>query len=431
MAAGVAVVEVEGGRLYEAVRRVFDLTVPGGELVKSSGEVYVKPNGVDFRPYSFTAPEVLEAVIRYFYDEADADRVYVMENSTQGNITRVVFAFTGYEEVCRRTGAKPLYLDEQPQEEVELPHFEEPVRLPRVVMEKLVRQRESYTYVNLPKLKTHSMAVVSLGVKNQLGLMAHRDRRLHHNNRLHQRLADLLSVVRPDYTLIDGLYAIAHGHYPLKAFLDRQVHPMNLLIGGSDALAVDVVGARVLGYRLEEVQHLRLASEQGLGRGDLNRIRVAGVDLSRFTQRLPYQLVDQFPEDVVILRGREQLCPEGCELNVLMVLQMLAYDHGGRGGFTILMGRGFDEEQLDSIDTPVFIAGDCAIAETRERLVQRLGRKRVHLSPTCNSLADTVSALGKLMGVKTLDLVPSRRKAVLRLLQAKLHRSTALTPKLF
>ncbi|MCD4739426.1 MAG: hypothetical protein K8R89_09255 [Anaerolineae bacterium] len=45
--------------------------------------------------------------------------------------------------------------------------------------------------------------------------------------------------------------------------------PMTLLIGGPDTLAVDVIGARVLGYALEEVAHLRQCAEWGLGESDL------------------------------------------------------------------------------------------------------------------------------------------------------------------
>lgn len=35
-----------------------------------------------------------------------------MENSTQCNFTRLVFEITGYADICRKTGARPIYLDE-------------------------------------------------------------------------------------------------------------------------------------------------------------------------------------------------------------------------------------------------------------------------------------------------------------------------------
>jgi hypothetical protein len=114
-----------------------------------------------------------------------------------------------------------------------------------------------------------------------------------------------------------------------------------------------------------------------------------------------------------------------------MVLQMLYYDYGGKGGFTIVMGKGFDQKELESITGKVLIAGDCAIDETKDFLVMQLGKKNVFTSPTCNRLAATTSALCKLMGISVLDLVPSKLIAVKSLLLGKLHGSKALVPDLF
>ena len=82
-----------------------------GPILKSSKEVYIKVNGIDFKKHVFTSLEVLEAVILYL-NKMNA-KVFVMENSTQANMTRIVFAINGYKEVCERTGAKIIYLDEE------------------------------------------------------------------------------------------------------------------------------------------------------------------------------------------------------------------------------------------------------------------------------------------------------------------------------
>ncbi len=255
-------IENIGDDLGAAVARIFERTIPGSDLIKSSGEVYLKPNGSDFKPYCYTDPDVVEATIRYFYD-AGATQVFLMENSTQGNMTRVVFEFTGYRDICRRTGAKPIYLDEQPSEAVALPHFEDSVEFPKLVMEKFVRRRDQHTYVSLPKLKTHSMSTITLGIKNQMAFPRHADRGRHHNHELHRWLADFFAVVKPDYTLIDGVHAVFNGHYPLGTFLEDSIEKLDILIGGADTVATDTVGAKVLGYDIDEVKHLALARDDG------------------------------------------------------------------------------------------------------------------------------------------------------------------------
>jgi uncharacterized protein (DUF362 family) len=353
-----------------------------------------------------------------------------MENSTQANMTRLVFEFTGYNQICKKLGVKPIFLDEEPVEMVKLPHFDDPIEFPRLVIEKFMNEPELHTYISLPKLKTHSMSTVTLGIKNQMAFPSHRDRGYHHGDELHRLLADFYAIVRPDYTLIDGTQAVFNGHYPLRTFLSESLDSLDILIGGTDTLATDIVGAKVLGYDIEEVKHLTLVREGGRGEGNLNQIEVEG-DLSRFTKKYPCDIFDKMPDDVLIIRGKKKLCSEGCDLNVRMVLQMLYYDYGGKGGFTIVMGKGFDSEELAAITGKVLIAGDCAIEETKDFLIARLGKNNVFSSPTCNRLASTTSALCKLMGVGILDLVPSKLTAIKSLVQGKLHGSKALVPDLF
>jgi uncharacterized protein (DUF362 family) len=134
-------------------------------------------------------------------------------------------------------------------------------RISRRLHDEIVN-RGNNTYLSLPKLKTHSMAPVTLGVKNQQAFPVDADRmKQHSHGTLHRRLAALYALTRPDFCIIEGLTATAHGHFAPTALLDECLVPMNVLIGGPDTLAVDVVGAKVLGYDLLEVEHLRLCAE--------------------------------------------------------------------------------------------------------------------------------------------------------------------------
>jgi len=260
-------------------------------IPRDGGTVYVKPNGVHFAPHTFTDPAVLEAVLAYLRDHGYT-RLAVMESSTGGNFTRLVFRVTGYGELCRRYGAEPVYLDEGPTVEVSLRDGTRARIARRLNDEILHRQDGPLTngagtpragnhssatgrsfYLSLPKLKTHSMATVTLGVKNQQAFPVDADRMVHHNHEtLHLRLAALYALTRPDFCIIEGLTATAHGHFPATALLDECLVPMDVLVGGQDTLAVDVIGARVLGYALDEVEHLRLCAEWGLGEGDIERV---------------------------------------------------------------------------------------------------------------------------------------------------------------
>ena len=412
-----------------AVTRVMDRHGVAGMIEEKPDAVYVKVNAIDFKPYTYTSLEVTGAVIDYCR-EAGARQVYLVENSTQSNITRLVFHITGFDELAQEHGAEVLYLDEGRQVPLELPHMGYRVNVSRHVG-RIIDERDRVCYIDVPRLKTHSMTVLTAGIKNQYGLIAHKDRSPDHNFRLHRKLADIYSVIRPDFTLVDGTVATIYGHYPPVALHEKALVPFNILIGGTDTLAVDVVCARIFGYDIEEVEHLKEAREMGLGCGDLEKIEVVGESLDRFKKTYPYELYDAFPPDVDVIKGTERNCPEGCYGNTMALLQVLYLDFEGKGGFTIVMGKGFDLEEIDGIEERVFIAGSCAYDEVGRRLKNRLGRKNVSYTRECNDLAGTTGALTKLMKVSPLKMVPvSLVKSAELLLKAKLHRTTARIPPL-
>ena len=415
-----------GGGIASAVNDIFDHFGGGEKHLRASGDVYIKVNGVGCEPYVYTDPEVLRETIRYFR-RCGARTVYVIENCTQANFTRLVFQATGYLRICRETGAVPVFLDETPAMPIFLEGIEEFVDISRFAFERLVEQRDDNFYLSLPKLKTHSMSQVTLSIKNQFGLIHQRSRIADHNYRIHQKFADIYRVLRPDFAMVDGLVATTHGHYPTTYNADKCVVPMDLLIGGPDPLAVDTVAAALMGFDPSAVQHLALCRDTGIGIGDMDCIDIINKDL--FEQRrkhLTCDLLDDYPPDLAFLRGEERCCKEGCRRNTESVVEMLYRDHGGRGGFTILMGKGIDRTTVEGIRGRVHIAGSCAIQDYGVFLEKKLGRKNITMSPGCNDLALSVHGLCKNMGVHPVRMSPvNPLRSVALLISAKLRGSEA------
>jgi len=280
------------------------------------------------------------------------------------------------------------------------------------------------------------MAGVTLGIKNQWGFPGHGDRGHDHNYNLHSKLVDVFEHIQPDITIIDGIEGTIHGHYPPAALADRLVKQFDILIGGRDTLAVDVVGARVFGLSLEDAPHLKIAYERGLGEGDLGKIKVIGRELAMYKEKYPTDLLQEFAEDVMIVRGQERLCQEGCQNNPLAMLQVLSLDYGGKGGFFIVMGKGFDKDIVSQLIQDGYkrglVAGECAIHEVGDKLKNGFGKKNIFFSDTCNNLAMTATALCKLTKVHPLKLVPMPLYNLpAPFILAKLHGSKANIPSLF
>ncbi|MDR2546202.1 MAG: DUF362 domain-containing protein [Lachnospiraceae bacterium] len=428
--------------VFATVAKIFD-EAGGKGMLKSSGDVYLKPNAIDSKPYSHTRPELVEAVIHY-WKEAGARQIYLFENCTQSNFTRMVFALTGYSEICKRYRVREIYLDEEKnvlytfkgkaaKQQDDDGYAETTFRIPRFVTENLIEKADENLYINLPKLKTHSMAGVTLGIKNQWAFPQPSDRRADHNYNLASKLVDVLEYIQPDFTLIDGIEATIHGHYPATALADKCVLPFRVLIGSSNVVAGDLVGMELFGQTVADAHHIKIAVERGYGKGvkSLDDIEIKG-DISAYGKRYDWDLLPEYPSDITVLKGQERCCREGCQNNPLTLVQCLAYDYQGKGGFTIVMGKGHDPALIKAIAGRVLVVGKCAIAETGEELQQRLGRKKVYFSGFCNDLCATTNGLCHLMKVNPLLMAPLPFfRSIKLLLVSKLRGSQANVPFFF
>ncbi len=114
----------------------------------------------------------------------------------------------------------------------------------------------------LAKLKTHNRTQVTLGMKGLMGLLSWPDRHDFHRRGVEEDVVELYRRLRSRIrmTIIDGITAM-EGHGPTNG---RPV-AMNSLLAGTDTVAVDAVGCHMMGFEPEDIHHIRLAHEQGLG----------------------------------------------------------------------------------------------------------------------------------------------------------------------
>lgn len=150
--------------------------------------------------------------------------------------------------------------------------------------------------INLPKLKTHSLTLYTGAVKNLFGTIVGSWKRELHLVRpgivaFSQVLVDVLQIVRPGLTIMDGILGI-EGNGPGAS---GTPHRYGCLLASPDAVALDSVVARAMGYRAGEVLHLRQAGERGLGAahpdaigtvGDVAALRFGALALPRIGQLL-------------------------------------------------------------------------------------------------------------------------------------------------
>ena len=110
---------------------------------------------------------------------------------------------------------------------------------------------DSELFINLPKIKTHAEARVSVCLKNMIGCVVGTHKQKIHRN-LHENIIRLNCLLQPDIHIVDGLIAM-EGTGPSRG----KPVKMGLIISGRNPWLIDRVCTILMGFNPEEVPHLR------------------------------------------------------------------------------------------------------------------------------------------------------------------------------
>lgn len=134
--------------------------------------------------------------------------------------------------------------------------------------------------ISVPKLKTHFLTSVSLGLKNAIGIPSYKiygtggDKSGLHNLGLDKVIIDLNKIRKPDFVIIDGIIG-GEGYGPTNNTPVKS----NIVLAGKDVVAVDTTAITFMGFSTKYNFHLNLAIDEKLGIGDISKIKVKGADL--------------------------------------------------------------------------------------------------------------------------------------------------------
>jgi len=168
-----------------------------GRFVRAGDDVIVKPNiCVDYREPEYAAttnPQVVAALVELCL-AAGARRVRVMDMPFAG-APQAAYARSGIAEAAEAAGGIMEIMNPAKYREADVPDGRD-LRSVSIYQDLL----SADVVVNVPIAKHHSLARLTLGGKNLLGVIE-RPGLIHAN--MGQRVADLVSLVRPTVTVID------------------------------------------------------------------------------------------------------------------------------------------------------------------------------------------------------------------------------------
>ena len=260
---GAPVMAVAVGRPAERIVRAAVEALGGmGSFVSPGETVLLKPNAAwDRLPEqgADTNPDVVRAVA-LLCREAGAREVVVTD--VPCNDAARSFHRSGIARAAREAGARLLV--------PRLRDFGE-VRIRGRVLASwpmLLPLFRADRVINLPVAKHHSLAGLTLGMKNWYGLLGGLRNRLH--QRIHDSIADLAELVRPTLTVLDATRILVRNG-PQGGNLE-DVEVRDTVVAGVDPVAVDAYAAELFGRRPDEIGYIVRAAERGLGRMDWRRL---------------------------------------------------------------------------------------------------------------------------------------------------------------
>ena len=235
-------------------------------FVRTGQVVVVKPNiGWDRAPEfgANTHPGLVANIVKDCV-AAGAREVFVFDNTCDN--WRRAYATSGIERAARDAGATVITGNSEGNyKDVTIPRGRS-LRAAKV-HEKIL---ECDVLINVPILKHHDGAQISIAMKNLMGIVW--DRRWWHNNNLDQCIADMVTYRKPDLNIIDG-YRVMKRNGP-RGISVNDVSLEKAQIISADIVAADAASARIFGAEPETIRHIKIANDMGLGVMDLSRLNI-------------------------------------------------------------------------------------------------------------------------------------------------------------
>lgn len=278
--ASVSVVHIEGSEVEEALERALGYLGGVEKIVPEGSRVMIKPNIVQNQaPPDTSDPSIVKAVID-IVKKQNPSTIWIADGSGHDNTTEN-FRSLGFSSVAEQTGAKLVDLNYGEMVNVTVPGG-------GVVFDDFTFNCiaiEADVLISVACMKTHSQAVVTLGMKNLIGLapgsiygfpkaVLHDKAQEKGDNYMAGVIVDLCKTRKIDLVIIDGRIGM-EGEGPHQGTPVQ----LDLIIVGTDPVATDSVASTIMGFDPEKVPSTKLGQQEGLGTNNLQEIEVKGEKL--------------------------------------------------------------------------------------------------------------------------------------------------------
>jgi len=228
------------------------------DSIDSSRTILLKPNLVEALQPPITTPVYLiELLINYLRERKENIRILIGEGTGSLDYdTHYPFQVLGYTELATRKDIQLIDLNEEPLTRKEQSDC---TRWPVMHLPALL---DDVFLLSVPVLKAHTLAKVTLTMKNMMGCAPPSHFRGNgcwgksaFHEKINEAIFDLNRYRTPDFTLLDAAIGMQQAHLWGK----HCEPPVNTLAASADPVAIDAYGASLLKKDWQNIKYIQLA----------------------------------------------------------------------------------------------------------------------------------------------------------------------------
>lgn len=283
------------------------------EAVANSGlrgkkKIFIKPNlsHPEYLPGVVTSPELMRQLVGLLRD--GNNEVIVGESNGFNYPCWTAFDKTGVEKAVKAAGGEVINLSEDKVVEVK---FQTNTPLKRLFLPKTVLDADAV--VDLPLMKTHEFMAYSGAIKNLFGCVPS-NKRIYLHPYLPEVFYRLYTLFKPALTIMDARTGI-EGNGPTKG----KPVKMDLMLTGNDALAIDIVSAKVMMMNWKETYLGYIANKVGMRE---EAITVEGLPVEAVARKFEPPRIDLPVKAQMMIYQHEYLTKVFfCSLDIVKLFQ--------------------------------------------------------------------------------------------------------------
>jgi len=256
------VIVVEGASPYDITKAAVSQMGGMKKFVSRQSVVLIKPNiGFPSAPKvaATTNPDVVRALIELAF-EAGAKTVRVMDNPV--GYFKPAYERSGIQAVVLAAGAEMVEPDPK---RLVSHNFGGGLLKGFTVFRDCV---EVDTFINVPILKTHSMTGLTLGMKNLMGIVEHRE--IFHGSDKGDRISELARGFVPHLNVMDAWRFMRSGGPESGPTTD-----IKRVLVSTKLTELDTVAAAMVGVRPSSVPYIASAGRKKMGEIDASKVKAA------------------------------------------------------------------------------------------------------------------------------------------------------------